>query len=370
MRDLDFIIPSALVDPALAPELLRGVRMPHLARLLTYAATPGRFVLAPRAPLTTWQAWLFAWRTGVPVERINLAELRAMTCGMPPARDGGRWVLEPAHFKIARDHLRLTDPLELVFTLAEARALIADIAPVLAESGWHLEPVEPATLNHWLVTRNDGLALSGAAIERAVGDNVAAWQPHAIEMGDDPESDDHEVDDGKENGSEHNGGKGDLALAWRRCVNEIQMLWFGHPVNEAREAVGQLTINTLWLSGNGLPRTDSPHYVAIDSGLPLLAALPIEPDAACALESFDGLIAAAQADDWSPWRDGLERLDARFEAILREQAAGRIGTATFAFCGRDRVKSVTLKRGDTRRFWRAWAKQPALAAWFAEDADG
>jgi len=357
MRDLDFIIPSALVDPALAPELLRDVRMPHLVRLLTYAGTPDRFALAPRASLTTWQAWLFAFRAGVAVERVNLAELRAMACGMPPARDGGRWVLEPAHFNIAKDHLRLTDPRGLAFTLAEARALIADIEPVLRDAGWHLDPVEPATLNHWLVSRTDAITLSGAAIERAIGDNVAAWQPRTIEGDDEGRDADHETDD----------GKADLALAWRRCVNDIQMLWFGHPVNEAREAAGQATINTLWLSGNGLPRTDPPRYAAIDSGLTLLAALSIEPDAKRALESFDGLIAAAQADDWSTWRDQLERLDARLEAVLRDQAAGRIGTATFAFCGRDRVRSVTLHRGATKRFWRAWRSRPSLATWFADE---
>ena len=376
MRDLDFIIPSALVDPALAPELLRDARMPHLLRLLAYAGAPDVYTAKPRAALTTWQAWLFAFRVGIDAERVNVAELRAMTCGVTPAPVGGRWVVEPAHFKIAKDHLRLTDPGDLAFTIAEARALIADIEPVLAEAGWHLEPVEPATLKHWLVSRSDGLALSGAAIERAVGDNVAAWQPHATQrkrFGKGVASEDgvnEHVRDAASDAARDDArdvAKDNLALDWRRCINEIQMVWFGHPVNEAREARGLPSINTLWLSGNGLPRTDSPRYAAIDSSLPLLAALSIQPDASCRLESFDALIGPAQADDWSAWRDQLERLEARIDAVVREQTAGTIGTVTFAFCGRDQVKAVTQKRGAARRFWRGWGAKPSLTSWFADE---
>ena len=354
MRDLDFIIPSALVDPSLAPELLRDVRMPHLAGLLARAEAPALFAMPSHAPLTTWQAWVFAHRAGVDPAHVNLAELWSMACGMPPRSNGGRWLLEPAHFRIAKDHLRLSDPRDLAITIAEARTLTELAEPVLAEAGWQLDPLEPATLTHWLVSRRDGVALSAAAIERAIGDNVAAWQPRTVPAASDAAAAGATVAD-------------PAALAWRRCVNEIQMLWFGHPVNEAREAAGRQSVNTAWLSGNGLPRSVLPHYAAIDSSLPLLAALPIEPDASRTLESFDGLVAPAQEDDWSTWRDTLAALDARVGALRASQAAGGIDQLTLSLCGRDRVRSVTLRRGDTKRFWRAWRGTPSLAQWFAEE---
>jgi hypothetical protein len=43
--------------------------------------------------------------------------------------------------------------------------------------------------------------------------------------------------------------KGEGALAWAKLQNEIQMLLFSHPVNGAREARGDLPINSLWFYG-------------------------------------------------------------------------------------------------------------------------
>src|SRR5690606_30880361 len=40
---------------------------------------------------------------------------------------------------------------------------------------------------------------------------------------------------------------------WRRLLNEIQMVWHEHPVNQARAARGALPVNGLWLYGGGRP---------------------------------------------------------------------------------------------------------------------
>lgn len=45
--------------------------------------------------------------------------------------------------------------------------------------------------------------------------------------------------------------KGEGALAWATLQNEMQMLLFSHPVNQAREAQGQLAVNSLWCYGLG-----------------------------------------------------------------------------------------------------------------------
>ena len=351
MHHLDLLVPSALVDRTLTHELLRDQALPHVARVLARADKAEDIVLAEHAPLTPWQSWVFATRAAshAPAD-INLAELWAMACGIAPASKRGRWLAEPAHFVIARDHLRLADPHGLAITIAEARALADAIEPVLSESGWRLEPIEPATLTHWLLHRDDGLDLSGAAIERAIGDNVAAWQPRA----------NHASGDASKVGSDA------AALDWRRCSNEIQMLWFGHPVNEAREERGLPSINTLWLSGNGAPPSSLPHYRAIDSSLPLLAALPVEPDATRALESFDGFIDAARFEDWSGWRVQLAALDARIGVLLDDQRRHAIGELTIVFCGRECIRSLGIVSRDLGKFWRGWGAAPSLADFFAD----
>lgn len=346
MRDLDFLVPSALVAPGLATDLFAGVALPNLGRVLAQAGSRATWRLPEHASLTTWQAWIYAERAGVPVDAVNVGELWARAAGCPPASDGGRWVLEPAHFQVARDHLRLTDPRGLAPTLAEARELALAAEPILRDDGWTLAPIASPTTSHWLVSRTDGLALSGAAIDRAIGDNVATWQPRG-------RSSDAAADDA-------------ASLAWRRCVNEIQMAWFDHPVNAVREADGRPAINTLWLSGNGRPRTPSPRYAAVISTLPLVAALSGEPDAPRDLETFDRLVEPALRDDWSTWRETLGALDARIGELLERQATRDLGAVTFAFCGRGIVRHASVAPSDLRKFWRRWSSTPSLADWFVD----
>ena len=178
MSDLDFLVPSALVDADLASELLRGQSLPAVERMITRSRGDASLdvAVADTASLNAWQTVVFGARVQTDVARVNLAELWAVACQAGPVA-GRRYVAEPAHFTVANDHLRLDDPARLDVTLDEARALAAAIEPVLMEAGWRLAPIDAATTTHWMLTRDDGTPLSAPAIERAIGDNVAMWQP-------------------------------------------------------------------------------------------------------------------------------------------------------------------------------------------------
>ena len=359
MHDIDFIVPGALVAAPLAPELVRDLELPNLTRIARHASDSVELEREDHASLAPWQAWVFGAnaQTGFEDADINLAELWAMACGLPQVHGGsGRWLAEPAHFRIAQDHLRLDDPHALAITLDEARALSTSITPLLAEAGWRLEPVETSTRTHWFLLRDDAFDLTGAALDRAIGENVAHWQPrawHATRVATESRAVFADIED--------------TGLAWRRSVNEIQMLWFGHPVNEAREANGRPTINTLWLSGNGAAATPMPHYRAVDSTLELLAALPIEPDATRVLESFDALIAPARTEDWATWRSNIAALDARLGEALAAQRAGQIGTLCLSLFGADGGRVLRVEPRDLGKFWRAWGAAASLADLFADD---
>ena len=45
--------------------------------------------------------------------------------------------------------------------------------------------------------------------------------------------------------------KGAGAMAWAKFQNEVQMLLFEHPINQAREAKQLSVINSIWCYGGG-----------------------------------------------------------------------------------------------------------------------
>jgi hypothetical protein len=44
---------------------------------------------------------------------------------------------------------------------------------------------------------------------------------------------------------------GEGAIRWAAFANEVQMLLFEHPINQAREANGLPTVNSIWCHGGG-----------------------------------------------------------------------------------------------------------------------
>ncbi len=50
---------------------------------------------------------------------------------------------------------------------------------------------------------------------------------------------------------DHRYPTGNAANYWRKLINETQMLFFSHPINEARRALGHSEINSIWIWGEG-----------------------------------------------------------------------------------------------------------------------
>lgn len=70
-----------------------------------------------------------------------------------------------------------------------------------------------------------------------------------------------------------------------RVLNELQMLWYSHPVNEARRSQGRAEVNALWVWGGGrlpevVPRAAGLQAIAADgpvmTGLAKWMGLPLE----------------------------------------------------------------------------------------------
>ena len=144
-------------------------------------------------------------------------------------------------------------------------------------------------------------------------------------------------------------------------LNEAQMLLHAHPVNEAREARGELPINSLRLWGAGrAPRSAQCRWqsVAADDpavrGAARLAGARHRPLPGTAAEWFGRLpedgrhLALLDAG-----RMALAELERRwFAPLLGALRAGRVGMVTLHVPdGAEEVSFETI-RGDLRRFWR------------------
>jgi hypothetical protein len=139
-------------------------------------------------------------------------------------------------------------------------------------------------------------------------------------------------------------------------LTEIQMLLHSHAVNEAREARGEPSVNSLWFWGAGrLPGKTQSRWKSVTSADPLALglarlasaaarALPANasawleqsPEDGCHLVILDAAVEALEGDWFAP-----------LAAALR---AGRIGMLSLHVP--DAGLSFETVRGDLRRFWR------------------
>jgi len=122
---------------------------------------------------------------------------------------------DPVHFKAESDHAILLGP-ELVWPeMHEVDQLIISFNQHFADDNISLHATNE---RRWYLKTNKPLSLSYSALDYALGRDIKHFMP-----------------------------QGEDELWWRKIVNEAQMLFFQHEVNQLRENQGQLSINGLWL---------------------------------------------------------------------------------------------------------------------------
>lgn len=171
------------------------------------------------------------------------------------------------------------------------------------------------------------------------------------------------------------------AMRWQALSNELQMLLHDHPVNAAREARGDLPVNSLWLWGTGTrtpPGARPFQFVTADDALARGLALASGAQAGSlpggagawflatgkagtALTVLDALAVPADYGQAQAWREVLAGLERKwFSPLLEALRAKRIGMLTLHLLGREHALEVEVTGADLRRFWR---RRRQLAAW-------
>lgn len=246
----------------------QSLSLPHLERLLPRLAltqTLGQDEYSLSPPHELAMASIKGW--AVADGALPWAAELATQAGLPTGEQA--WsLLTLVHMHVGAEQVRLTDPAALELDDASSRTLFEAVRELFESEGFGL---------HWLAARQwlathpmfDGLAT--ASLDRVHGRNVDPWLP-------DQRS----------------------ARLLRRLQNEVQMVLYTHPLNEAREAAGQPPVNSFWCSGCG-------------------KAQPIRIDEAFQVD--DRLRLPALNEDWAAWREAWAALDAGpIAALLKSDA--------------------------------------------------
>ncbi|MCA0241537.1 MAG: hypothetical protein LCI02_11785 [Proteobacteria bacterium] len=261
---MHLLIPFAapLSEPGRAA--LRELRLPRLQALL--AGRQGTLDEGDEYSLSTpperalARAWGWAGADGCLPFAARAAAADALDLG-----DLAWGLLTPVHWHLGTEQVSLTDPAALLLDEAESRAFYDAVAPLFTSEGFLIHWGAPL---RWYLAHESLAALPTASLDRVIGRNVDRWLPG-----------------------------GPQARLLRRLQNEVQMLLYTHPLNAEREARGQSTVNSFWLSGCGLAQACAGATPTVD----------------------ERLRPPALAEDWPGWAKAWQQIDAELAAQAPER---------------------------------------------------
>ncbi len=215
----------------------------------------------------------------------------------------------PCHWLMGHEHASMTDPNDLALSEADSRVLMAAMQVYFEADGIRLHYLAP---QRWLAEGEVFKDFPTASLDRVLGRSVNPWLP-----------------------------AGSRGKTLRRLQNEMQMLLYTHPINDARSSQRQLPVNSIWFSGTGdLPE----QHTAKQQQLSVPRTLAD----------------AALRDDWQAYADAWGVLDAHeAKDLLTQQSAGEVVRLTL--CGeRTALTFESAPRSLLRRVNQLFKPKPLL----------
>ena len=335
MRKVHLVVCDLFLPADIAAGVCADLRLPALEKMLARGASTGS---APStgsgrtggvgASLEDHLCGLF----GLPCQQdAPIAPVSAVFDGLGE----GCWLrADPVHLRLQRDQLVLLP--DVGVNADEAGQLCAALNEHFAGQGMEFFAPHP---QRWYVRLDRLPDIVTVPLSQAAGRNVRGLLP-----------------------------KGKDAAHWHRVFNEIQMLLFAHPVNEAREVRGELPVNSLWLWGGGVNAPLQKTYASVSSDEALAgmfaaaAGIPFsswpeqwrdEENGGTQLLVWTGLRSALRRGDLDAWRAALQEFEAGYaQPLWQALRAGKISQLQVDILGGDRVRNLLLTRADTWAFWR------------------
>jgi len=357
MAHISLVLPFALPAPEFASDLVRALDAPALAALLSRTSNAAFHPLEASARVLPHELWI-ARALGLAhgtAPGIAASAMRGL--GLDPL-DGTWFIVNPGHIQIAHSHLMLVDTRQLGLLDADSRALFEAARESCEEAGHALLYGTPDT---WFLRADEWEGIQTASPDAAVGMNLTDWVP-----------------------------TGNQARAFRKLQNEVQVSWYTHPVNAARESRGQAPVNAIWPWGAAslaaehaqklvaraagklapppsVSAWDTPGWLdaladrRLDDLDDIAGKLTAGPDAGEGgrLLVCGSAAAPAIAADWHGWLQVMHHYEAAlFAPLLAALKQGRIKSLRLVLSHRDGHLDTTTTPMAQRKFWR----RPTLEA--------
>ena len=337
MKSAHLVIPDLFLPQHVAAEACVDLALPALQTLLV-RAQPAHL---SSGSLESWLCDIFCEGD----QAIAPVTLRAD--GLEPGES--YWLrADPVHLRLQRDQLILQAELSLASD--EADQLCASLNAHFVAEGLRFFAPHP---QRWYLQLDAAPEMNTHHLAQVVGRDVHGYLP-----------------------------QGSDALRWHGVFNEIQMLLFEHAVNQAREARGEIPVNSVWLWGGGravgeLARPYAKVYSDSDLANAYAQVAEIHygsfPDGAsqCSPENeggnvlmvWEGLRHALQQGDIHAWREGLLRFEhCCVQPLLDALRAGRIDSLTLDALQTGASRRFVLTRGGA---WKLWRRPKPLAGYAA-----
>jgi len=298
---MQLIVPFAGVLSEAGRHAAQSLSLPHLEQLLSRSQA-GAALGGDEHSLSAPHELALAQTLGWP-----LVDGRLPWAAMAAQRDGvdigQRAVgqLTPVHLHLGSEQVALTDPDALALDAADARLLFDALRALFSDAGFGLHWGD---VQRWFVEHPSLAELATASLDRVAGRNIDPWLPDSR-----------------------------TSRSWHRLLSEAQMLLHTHEVNTRRESAGLTAVNSMWLSGCGMPAEAARPAPRVD----------------------DRLRTPALNEDWVAWADAWHVLDAGPIAALLDAGDG----ATLTLAGERRALSFTRSGGSAWQRLRAAWRRPA-----------
>jgi hypothetical protein len=330
---MHLIIPYAASLALNDPEVWAGLQLPNLQALLGLMQRQQVLQDTETTPLHLPHERLQAQAVGWPAEATTLpwAAWHQAQQGQPSAEPQA-W-MTPCHWQIGMDQVVMADPAHLHLSDGESQQLLEAMQPFLQEDGlqvtWHSALM-------WHAQGKMLADLPTASLDRVIGQNVKDWIP------------DHPA-----------------ARPLQRLQSEMQMLLYNHPVNDARDARRQHTVNAFWLHGAGtLPVSAAVNAPVTAQPLPADKALPAGTSSATSAPSTlsTALRSSALHGHAQAWQQAWHQLDVSAVADLLQHVK-TTGEGTLSLCSEHRAHTYAAAPAAWhQRFTRLFNKPSPAAA--------